>query len=210
MSYIAGKNGRAMGMGSGDWQRDIRKAHDTVHGVTRNTISGYMSQAGVFDNVKSFFTPASSDALPKQLQKETNRYAGVAFATPIGEDGKIGSDTVIAVRAVASFLIKQGAVQSDSFVQSGASANAAYILAHVSEYISIFDREANKRGLTGKSAPKQRPEKVSLPLPGEPPPGGGMLDSLMAGGVGGVSPVMLLGGAALVYYLATRKKRKGR
>lgn len=169
---------------------------------------GPLAQGGILDSITGFFAPSSPEALVKQLQRETNRYAGLAFPTAIGEDGKIGTATVAAVRGVASFLIKQGAVQSDSFVQSGASANAAYIQAHVSEYIAIFDKEANRRGLVGKAPPKSTPApQPQLPLPGDPgaPPPPGFMDQLAQAGV---SMPMLLGGVGLAIYLAKRKKGK--
>lgn len=203
MSYL---KGYAMRSSLGSYNLyDIQKAHDAAHGVTRRSMSGYPGTGGILDGLVNFLSPSSSDALPKQLQRETNRYAGVAFPTAIAEDGNIGASTVAAVRAVASFLIKQGAVQSDSFVQSGASANAAYILAHVSEYISIFDKEANRRGLIGKAPSRSSsspPAQISLPTgPVEAP-------SLFSAGGGELSPALMLGGAALVYFLATRKKGK--
>ena len=86
--------------------------------------------------------------LIKQLQKQVNRFVGTAVPTAIGENGILGSGTVSAVRKVASFLIAQGAVTSDSFVQSGASASAAYIAKNISAYISTFDKAATARGIT--------------------------------------------------------------
>ena len=162
----------------------------------KRVINGWTPTQGFFDDAvaaaKKLVTP-SSDTLVKLFQKQINRYAGLAIPTTIGEDGKLGPETVAATRKVASFLISQGAVTSDSFVQSGASADAAYILKNISAYQSLFMREADRRGLTGKAPPKSSAQP-SLPLP----PEASVTDSFMSSGIGGIDPLMLVGGALAI------------
>jgi len=164
-----------------------------------------------------FFTPNDPLALPKMLQKQVNRFVGVAVPSAIGEDGIIGSGTVTAVKQVASFLIAHGAVNTSSFVQSGASADAPYIAKHVSDYISIFDKAATARGLLAPKPPKKKPPaQPDLPVsvgPVDPntglPAGGGLTDGLMAASVGGV-PLVFIAAAGAIYYFTQVRGKKGK
>lgn len=148
---------------------------------------------------KKAITPSDA-ALIKLLQKQINRYAGLAIPSTIGEDGRLGPDTVGATRKVASFLISQGAVTSDSFVQSGTSADAAYILKNIAAYQRLFMKEADRRGLTGKTPPKSS-SQPDLPLPEE------SITSSLTSGIGGIDPLMLIGGAAVLYLVLNRGKK---